>query len=184
MSAFLSQFLGYARRNPVMVISVVIILVMGSTSYYLWNRQHVLTSEHDEVKRSGEGMLQSLTSHARITAELTTVKQALDFIDKNLIHEADLAENLGYFYQIETASRIRFTQLNQLSSQPGPADVPYKAVPFSLRASGTYRQMLRLLHELETGPRQLRIRTYTFSSSDTEADAITMDLNVEILARP
>ena len=184
MNAFLQQFLGYARRNPIMVVSVVIILGMGSASYYLWNRQHDLTSQHDEVKRSGEDMLQSLTSHARVTAELATVKQALGFIDKNLINEGDLAENLGYFYQIETASRMRFSQLSQLSSQPGPADSPYKAVPFSLRASGTYRQILRLLHELETGPRQLRIRTYNFAASDTEADLVTMELNVELLARP
>jgi len=184
MNAFLQQFLGYARRNPIMVAIVAVILVMGSTSYYLWDRQHDLTSEHDKVKRSGEGMLQSLTSHARITAELATVKQALSFIDKNLVVEADLAENLGYFYQIETASRMRFTQLSQLSSQPQPADAPYKAVPFSLRASGTYRQILRLLRELETGPRQLRIRTYTFSAADGDADLVTMELNVELLARP
>ena len=184
MNAFFQQFLLYARRNPVLVISITVIVVMGSASYYLWYRQHALVTEHDEVRRSGEEMLQSLTSHARITAEIVTVKQALDYIDRNLINEGDLAENLGYFYQIETASRMRFSQIAQLSSQPGPADSPYKVVPFALRASGTYRQILRLLRELETGPRQLRIRTYTFSASDTEPDLITMDLNVELLARP
>lgn len=184
MNAALQQFLGFARRSPILVASLAIILVASSAYYYLWQRQHDLSGEHDEVKRNGEEMLQSLTSHARVAAELATVKQALAFIDKNLITEGDLAENLGYFYQIETASRMRFSQLSQLSSQPQPPDNPYKAVPFSLRASGTYRQILRLLHELETGPRQLRIRTYTISASDTDADQVTMDLNVEILARP
>ena len=51
--------------------------------------------------------------------------------------EGDLAENLGYFYQIETASRIRFTQLNQLSSQPQSPGSYYKPVPFTLLATGT-----------------------------------------------
>ena len=112
------------------------------------------------------------------------MKQALALIDHNLVNEGDLAENLGYFYQIENSSRMRFTQLSQLSSQPQPADSPYKAVPFALRASGTYRQILRLLHELETGPRLLRVRTYTISQSGSDADLVTMDLNVELLARP
>jgi Tfp pilus assembly protein PilO len=184
MKAVLAQFLGFARRNLVIVVSLVVFLTMGTASYYLWQRQQALAGEHEEVRRSGEDMLQSLTSHARITTEIATVKQALDFIDRNLINEGDLAENAGYFYQIETTSRIRFTQLNQLSSQPPPADSPYKSVPFTLRATGTYNQIIRLLHELETGPRLLRIRTYSLSQSEGVADLVTMDLTVELLAHP
>ncbi|HTL67865.1 MAG TPA: type 4a pilus biogenesis protein PilO [Lacunisphaera sp.] len=184
MKNFFSQVQDFSRRNPVLVISLAVIVVMGSLSYYLWARQRELTAEHDEVKRSGEDMLQSLTSHARIMAEINSVTQALAFIDKNLVNEGDLAENLGYFYQIENNAHIRFTGLNQLSSQPGPADAPYKTVPFSLRATGTYRQMLRLLHELETGPRLLRVKTFSVTGSDTAEDVVTMELNVELLAKP
>jgi Tfp pilus assembly protein PilO len=184
MNAALQQFLGYTRRNPLMVVSITIIVVLGSISGYLWERQQSLTGEHDEVRRNGEDILQSLTSHARVTAEINTVTQALDFIDKNLINEADLAENLGYFYQIETASRIRLALLNQLSSQPQPADSPYKPVPFSLRATGSFRQIIRLLHELETGPRQLRIRTYALNQSVSDPDQVTLELTLEILGRP
>ena len=184
MNAFLQQFLAYARRNPVMVGSLSIIVLMGSASYFLWQRQQDLTGQHDEIRRSGEDILQSLTSQSRITAEIATVTEALNFIDHNLVNEADLAENLGYFYQIETASRIRFSQLNQLSSQPPPPGSAYKPVPFSLRATGTYRQIIRLVHELESGPRLLRIRTYTFSASEGEADIVNMDMTVELLGQP
>ncbi|HVZ64053.1 MAG TPA: type 4a pilus biogenesis protein PilO [Lacunisphaera sp.] len=184
MKNFFGQIADFSRRNPVLVISLVIIIVMGGVSSYLWTRQRELTVQHDEVKRSGEDMLQSLTSHARITAEINSVTQALAFIDKNLVNEGDLAENLGYFYQIENNAHIRFTGLSQLSSQPGPPDAPYKTVPFSLRATGTYRQMLRLVHELETGPRLLRVKTFSFTGSDTTEDVVTMELNVELLAKP
>ncbi|MDB6113965.1 MAG: hypothetical protein JWQ62_910 [Lacunisphaera sp.] len=192
MIAVLQQFLAFARRNPLMVASVTVILVMGSASYYLWQRQQALTSEHDDIRRNGDDMLQSLTSHSRITAEINTVTQALDFIDRNLINEGDLAENLGYFYQIETASRLRLAALNQLSSQPQPEGSPYKPVPFTLRATGTYRQIMRLIHELETGPRQLRIRTYALTETGGGAadplapasDIVSLDLTVEVLARP
>jgi len=197
MNARLQQFLDFSRRNPVIMASLAIIVLMGSASYFLWQRQHSLNASHEELRRSGEDMLQSLTSHARITAEMATVTDALDFIDRNLINEADLAENLGYFYQIEAAARIRFSQLSQLSSQPQPPDSQFKAVPFSLRATGTYRQILRLLHELETGPRLLRIRTYALNQNEggpasagpdgtaaPAGDLVTMDLSVEILARP
>ena len=197
MNAFLQSFLAYARRNPVMVASIVIIFVMSGASYFLWHRQQVLTGEHSEIQRNGEDVLQSLTSLSRLTAEIATVKEALDYIDRNLVNEGDLAENLGYFYQIETASRIRFSQLNQLSSQPQPPGSYYKSVPFTLLATGTYRQIMRLLNELETGPRLLRIRTYALSQSGGGAaspggsapgaeavDLVTLEVNLELLARP
>jgi Tfp pilus assembly protein PilO len=197
MNVWLQQFLAYTRRNPVLVVSLAIIVIMGGASYFLWQRQKALTTEHAEIQRSGEDILQSLTGHARLTSEIATVKEALDYIDRNLIIEGDLAENLGYFYQIETASRLRFSQLNQLSSQPQPPGSYYKPVPFTLLATGTYRQIIRLLHELESGPRLLRIRTYVLShsggraASPTDAgpaaevvDLVTLEVTVELLARP
>jgi Tfp pilus assembly protein PilO len=197
MKAVFQSFLLFTRRNPVMVFSLVVIVLMGTASWFLWQRQQSLTVEHDEIRRNGDDMLQSLTGQTRINAEITTVTDALEFIDHNLINEGDLAENLGYFYKIETASRIRFSQLNQLSSQPQPEGSLYKPVPFTLRASGTYRQILRLVHELETGPRQLRIRTYALSQSDSgpapaapggadagPPDLVTMEMTVEVLAHP
>jgi len=194
MNPLLQQFVTYARRNPVMVVSLSIIVLMGSASYFLWQRQQDLTGQHDEVRRNGEDILQSLTSHARVTTEIATVTEALNFIDQNLVNEADLAENLGYFYQIETASRIRFSQVNQLSSQPQPPGSAYKPIPFSLRATGSYHQIIRLIHELESGPRLLRIRTFSLSGSEGapdlarsgggEGDLVTMEMTVELLGRP
>jgi Tfp pilus assembly protein PilO len=57
-------------------------------------------------------------------------------------------------------------------------------VPFALRATGTYRQIIRLLHELESGPRLLRIRTYTLNQTEGEADLVNLEMTVEVLGRP
>ncbi len=204
MSALFQQILANTRRNLVLVVSLVIIVLMGPASYFLWQRQQSLTSEHREIQRSGEEILQALSSQARLTAEIATVKEAVDFIDRNLVNEGDLAENLGYFYQIETASRIRFSQLNQLSSQPQPSGNYFKPVPFTLQASGTYRQIIRLLHELETGPRLLKIDNYSLRQKAAgpvplragagapeplkpEADLtdlVSLEITVELLGRP
>lgn len=178
------QFLEFSRLNPVIVASLTIIVLMGSASYFLWQKQHDLNAKHDETRRNGETMMESLTGQARINSELSAVTTAVDFIDRNLINEADLAENLGYFYAIEATARLRFSQLNQLSSQPQPEGSPFKPVPFAVRATGPYRQVMRLLHELETGPRLVRIRTFTFSQGEGEEESVTMELTLDLLARP
>lgn len=184
MNAFLQRLLAGTRRNPLLVVCLVVIVVCGAASWYLWDRQQSLVGVHEQVQRNGEAMLQSLTSHARITAEITKLDEALAYIDRHLINEGDLAENIGYFYEIEAASRIKFTQVSQMSSQPQSGDKPFKTVPFSLRTTGSYRQLLRVIRELENGPRLLRIRTFNFDADTGNPDKLSLDLTVELLARP
>jgi Tfp pilus assembly protein PilO len=181
MNAALQQFIAFTRRFPVVVISLVIFVLLGVANYFLLERQHLLTLKHEEARRNGEAMLVSLTTHPRIIAQLAMVKEALDQIDHNLIVESDLAENQGYFFQIETQLRLRLTQLSQLSSQPTPENNPYKAIPFSIRFTGSYGQVINLLHELETGPRLLKIKACNLARGDPKNNALTMDLTVELL---
>ena len=177
-----APILAYIRRYPLVVICAVLILGLGITSYYLWQEQQVLVTGHESVRRNGEDVLLSLSSLPRVSSELTTVKEAVDFIDSNLIKEGDLAENLGYLYQLETVSRVKLAQVGQLSSQPTAADSAFVTIPFSVRATGTYRQVMRFIRELETGPRLCRIQTYSFSGG--QEDRIELDLTLEMLGKP
>lgn len=182
MSAFFQWLLAVSRRNPVASFCLVLLLVLGGADWFLWKRWGRLAVESERTRQEGEAMLLSLSSHSRIQAQSTEAARALSYIDANLAAEADLAGNLDYFYQIEKATRIRLTNLSQLSSQP-PADKDaFLAIPFSLRLSGSYPQILSYLHALETGPRLVRVKNYRFSQAS--ADILTADLTVEILGRP
>ena len=178
----LRQLTSLVRRYPLVSACLALTLLLGTASYFLWQSQQELAGSHASVRRNGEDMLLSLSGLPRVSTELTSVKEAADFISANLIREGDLAENLGYFYQLETASKIHLQQLGQLSSQPAAADAPFIAIPFSLRASGSYRQIMRFLHELETGPRLCRITTYTLTGG--EDDKVQLDLSLEMLGHP
>ena len=184
MNAVLQQIAAAVRRSPLVAVSVTLLLVLGVANYYLWERQNTLTQKHAEVKRSGEAMMLSLTSQARVSNELARVQDALKVIDQNLVVEADLAENLGYFYQMETVSHVRLTQLNQLNSPPSLEGNPYKAVPFTLRATGTYAQLMSFLREMETGPRVLHIKSFGFSRGELKSNLLFLDLTVELLGNP
>lgn len=129
-------------------------------------------------------MQAALAGHNRIIACLTTVQEALAIIDKNLVVEAELADNLSYFYQLEKASRARLGLNNQLSSQPAPEGAPYKPIAFSLRVTGTHFQLMSFVRELENGPRLLRIKNYNFSRGDPTTNTLAMDLTLELLGHP
>ena len=186
MNALLQQLLRFFRRNPFAIGCSVLAVLLWIGNYFIWTRHQELATGHENLQRSGEDMLQALTSHGRVTAELAAVHDALAYIDQHLVNEGDLPENMGYFYQMETSSRLKLQSLNQLSSSPPPPDQPYKTVPFTLRTSGSYRQVLRFLRELETGPRPFRIQTYAVTQGGQTGDtsSVTLDLTIEMLARP
>jgi Tfp pilus assembly protein PilO len=177
-----AQLLALIRRYPLVVVCAFVTIGLGITSYYLWQQRQELATGHDTVRRNGEDVLLSLSSLPRVSSELASVKEATEFINANLVKEGDLAENLGYFYQLETVSKVKLTQVGQLSSQPTSADATFIAIPFSLRATGSYRQVMRFIRELETGPRLCRIQTYAFTGN--EGDNVQLDLTLEMLGRP
>jgi Tfp pilus assembly protein PilO len=183
MNPGLHQLLASLRRAPFLVACFTLFVALSVANYFLWQRQQGIVAQYDEVRHNGESMFSALSGHNRIVSQLATVNEALKQIDENLILEGDLAENQGYFYQLETLSRVRLTQLNQLSSQPAD-DSPYKAIPFAIRATGTYAQLINFLRELESGPRQLRIKTCDFSRGDAKGDNLVLGLTVELLGSP
>lgn len=184
MNDLLQQFLAAARRYPVAVVSLLLLVLLGTADWFLWKRWGQLATESERARQEGEAMFLSLGGHTRIQAQSAEAAGALAYIDRNLATQADLAGNLDYFYQIEKTTRIRLANLSQLSSQATTAETAYLAIPFSLRLNGTYAQILAYLHALETGPRLVRVKTYRFSQGDNAADGLSLDLTVEMLGHP
>ena len=185
MSALLQQFLTLARSYLLATISLSLFVVVGICDYFLWQRREQLAESNERIRLEGQAMLLSLNGQSRIHAQTATLDEALAYISKNLVSESDLAGNLDYFYQIEKSARIRLSNLSQLSSQPTGDENAYRAIPFSLRLAGPFPQVLAYLHELETGPRLLRVKSYRFSQSDPSAvDGLSLDLTIEMLGRP
>jgi Tfp pilus assembly protein PilO len=184
MNTALRQLAAQIRRAPLVAANVVILLILGVANYFLWQRQQDLNLQHTEVKRSGEAVMLSLAGQARVSGELVRVQDALKVIDQNLVAEGDLAENLGYFYQMETISHVRLSQLNQLNALPVQDGNPYKSIPFTLRASGSFAQIMAFLHAMETGPRLLRIKSFGLGRAELKTSALSLDLTVELLGSP
>jgi Tfp pilus assembly protein PilO len=182
MRALLQQLLVAARRQLLVALLLGFSLALVVVNYFLWQQRRVVTREHEEVRHEGEAMLLALTDQARIKSELAELQAALAQIDRNLLVEGEMEVNLGYFYRLERLSRVRLIQLNQLSSQPSAEGNPFKAVPFSLRATGSYPHLMSFLHQLETGPRLARVRTYSFSRGEAKSNTLDLDLTVELLA--
>lgn len=184
MSALFAQFFAYVRQRPLVTICLVLTVVLGGTNYFLWQQRTIITQQNDEVRRKADAILNALVARGHVNADLTKLKEALDVIDRNLVVEPDMEVNLGYFYKLEKLCGIRLTQLNQLSAPTPPEGSPFKMIPVSIRATGTYVQLMNFVRQLETGPRVLSVKAFNFGRGDPKTNLLTLDLTVALLARP
>jgi Tfp pilus assembly protein PilO len=184
MNGFLQALFAFARRYPVVVVSLTLFLLLSVADYFLWQRNLEIGHRHDRILQDALDAQVALSGHARLQAQLATVEGAVSHIEKNLVVETDLAGNSDYFYQLEKASGVRLGDLNQLNSQPAADDNPYRAIPFSLRLSGSYNQILAFLRGLENGPRVLRVKRYSFARGTVGPENLALDLTIEMLGHP
>jgi Tfp pilus assembly protein PilO len=184
MMILLAQLWAAIRLRPGIAACLAIALLAGVANYPLWQERKAVTEKHEVVRLHGEAILAALTDRGRLRTDLATLTEAEDVIDRNLVSEQSMEVNLGYFYRLEKLSRVRLVRIDQLEAPPADPDNPFKLVPVSLQVSGSYRNLLGFMRELETGPRILRTRSYRLERTDPNGTELALFLSVELLARP
>lgn len=184
MMVLLAQLWAAVRVRPGIATCLAIALLAGLANYPLWERRLVVTGQHELIRQQGETMLAALTDRSRINADLAALTEAQEVIDRNLVSEQSMEVNLGYFYRLEKLNRVRLSRIDQLGATPADRDSPFRTIPVSLQVSGTYRNLLAFVRELETGPRIMRTSSYRLERADPSGGELALYLTVELLAHP
>jgi Tfp pilus assembly protein PilO len=158
-------------------------VALGVTNFHLWRGRQEAVLRHEDARGQGERLIRTLALRPRIEKDIAELREALAQIEKNLVDEQSMEVNLGYFYRLEKATRVRLVRLNQLSAVAPPPGSAFKVIPFSMHVTGSYRNNMNFLRSLETGPRILRIRNCSFERVSADSTEVAVDLTVEILAR-
>lgn len=172
------------RTHPAVSGGITLALVLVAANVWLWKERQAAALVHDDVRRRGEMMLGFLANRNEIQSNLAALREAQDQIDRNVVNEESKEVNLGYFYRLERATRVRLARIDQFAATPPDPKSAYKSVPVTLRLSGSYRNILGFLREVETGPRVMRIRQYQLERLSEGNEELQLALTLEMLARP
>lgn len=171
------------RRHPYAIGCVM--LTVGLT-VAIWFLRGII-AELEEVQRvrarQGEAMFATLVGGLTQRQELAHVREATRRIDDNLLVEANLAENLWYFYKLEEQTKVRLPELHQLNSPPTDASPLFRRIPYTLRVTGSYDQVAAFLLALETGPRLVSITGFTYARRDATGNMLSLDMDIELLGK-
>ena len=177
------QLFGVIRRNPFSSICTLLSLLLLAGLWVLWQDAHSLEIVNRELSQEGAAMDSTLVTGPLIKQELARAQETVLRIESNLAIDKNLADNLWYFYRIDPESKEILTYLRAMNPDPPSDDSDYKLVPFSLQLTGNYQQLGTYLLHLETGPRLVLIKSFSFRRQRPGAPGLTLNLEVRVLAK-
>jgi Tfp pilus assembly protein PilO len=178
-----TQLFGLFRRNLFATICTILSVLLASGLWILHQDVHSLEIVNRERSQEGAAMDSTLVTGPLIRQELAHAQEIMQRIESNLVIEKNLAENLWYFYKIHPDSKEILTSLRGMNSDPVPDEFEYKMVPFSLQLTGTYQQVAGYLLQLETGPRLVQVKSFSFRRVRQGAPGLVLNLEVRMLGK-
>jgi Tfp pilus assembly protein PilO len=173
-----------AREYKFVTACLVVFVLAAISAYFFYAALSRLERQQAQARDEGMAVLKTLASANTLRSDRAYIAEALKEIEGNLVTEDNLADNVGYFYKIEEQTRAHISDLRPLPSNPVNAESRYKLVPVSFSITGTFPQIVAFVHQVETGPRLMKITGFSARRRQPTGNVITMDLSLEMLGRP
>lgn len=183
MNGVLAKLIDFVRRWPYSATCGLLTVLLSGGAAYLHVEINRLDSTLKSKSEEGKTMLESLVGSSTLRQELAEIRQVTRRIEENLVVESNLAVNLWYFYKLEEQTKAQLPELHQVSSPASDKSPHFRRVPYGLRVTGTYEHVVAFLLGLETGPRLVKITTFSISRTDPSGASVSLDLNVELLGK-
>jgi len=178
-----NELVGLMRRYLFCAVCTVLSLLLIAGIWILWQDVHSLEALNRERSQEGQAMLSTMFSGPLIRQELARAQDIVQRIDSNLVVESKLEENYGYFFKIQSKTKAEVVFLKQQNADNSNDGIDYKVIPFSLQLAGTYEQVAGFLYELETGPKLVQIKSFSFRRREQGADSLSLNIDLKLLAK-
>lgn len=178
----------FYKKYPVGVIASTIALIVLGLLFYRNAALAEMQAEVDQRAADGQRQTTNISYASLLDAQLQAMEVANTNVASRLINPNDLANNLQYFYKLESEAGVK------LLNTPGPASGGGKAskglyvpVRYTVSVQGGYAQVLTFLRKLEQGVYYCRVKNATCSqaqqSDEMGSGEIVLSLTVELLGR-
>jgi hypothetical protein len=180
------EFIAFLRKNVISVACVIVSIGIGFVLYYRNDNLPEAEKVLQERAKQGELLQANIEDSAQLKDQQAAMVSANEDISNRMIRVGQLAENMQYFYRLESATGTKLLDPRQLSWNPPSRNAPktsFTPIGFAFTAQGDYPQVLDLLRRLENGEHYSRIITCTLhpATTDSRGGPMTMALSLELL---
>jgi hypothetical protein len=164
-----AQLIALIKKNPISfgcgALCVVLIAIIYMRSDAVPDAKNQLA----ELTAQGEKLSANIEFSAKLTDQYKTLTTANQIINARLIKGSQLAQNLQYFYKLESDTNTKLTDLRQIPPpiKKGPPTT-FTPVGFSIAVDCDYAKAIDVLRHLEDGEHYCRIMTANLSPKVSE----------------
>jgi hypothetical protein len=172
-------------RYPLRIACCVIALICAAAIYYVTGQLAAGRLVLEETSREGSRLAENVGNGSQLAGELDAIKSASSKISQRFVSASQLANNLQYFYRLETEAGVELIDLRQTTSgDSARSKVPSNGVGFAVAMKGDYPAILTFLRRLENGPHYCRVLTAGISGTTADRnDPLVMNLSLELFGQ-
>lgn len=182
MSLETKDIVNFWKRSPVLCVCIVLFTALLLSLYFrIGARDELETSLADQTKLRNK-LAANVKYGTGLTDQTERLRRVNALLASNTLKSGELALNQQFFLRLEADTGIKIVDL-----RPFPVPAPAKdaaadafvPLSFGLNVTGDYAQLMTFLKRLEQGPTLCRVRSASLSYSSTEAQ--TLSLTVDLL---
>lgn len=173
------------------------LVFIGSIAAYFLRSDIIDVAQADALAKDEE--FRKIDANVRYTAGLAEataeIKDAGKQFDARLVRAPQLANNLQFFYRLESDTGVKLLDVRQLpvpGPRPGEKRGAYVPVPFQVAIQGSFAQIHDFVRRVEAGPHFLRFNQVTITKFNSGGEgaafatsgAVNVALNLELLGTP
>ncbi len=181
------ELVAFLKKNVIPVVCVIVSIAIAATLYY---RSDVLPdAEKVLAQKTQQGELlaaniEDSNQPPSLKEQHAAIVASNEAISNRLVRVGQLAENLQYFYQLESATSAKLTPV-QVPVPPPGKNAPkafFIPVGFTLSAQGDYAQLIDVLRRLEDGEHYCRVLTCNVRPlTEQRGGPLLMTLSLQLL---
>lgn len=181
MSIDAQTILGACKKYPILIISAVISVGLLATLYFRSDLLDAQQAELDTYLAESSRHRLNILSAAGLQDQFNFLVEANQAVKSRSLMVEGLAQNLQYFYRLESEVGIKYLELRPGSKPPAGKSLIYVPLNYIVSVQGDFPQIVSFLRHLEQGSYFCRINSALTTSN---GDAITLKLNLDLLAVP
>jgi hypothetical protein len=180
------EILAFIRKNALCVGCLVVSVALGVTWYLRSSLLPDAETVLAEKSKQGELIRANIEDAHQLKEQYTAIVDANQAIANRMIHVGQLAENLQYFYRLESETGTKLMgDPRQLAWTPparGAAKTSYTPVGFNFVVQGSYKQLIDLLRRLENGEHYCRVISCNLHPfQEQRGSPLQVSLSIELL---
>lgn len=182
-----ADLVAFAKRHPISISCALLAVVLGAGTFYRSSELPEVTARFEEKSAEGGRLSANVRNGNQLPEQLEQLTAAGAGIGARFVRGSELAQNLQYFYRLETDTGVKLLELRQNTSSAAAKSesAALRGVGFTVALQGEYFAVLDFIRRLESGAHFPRVMSASLSGSGPDRTGpVRLSLEIELLGHP